>query len=172
MPVRSNNPDGFFTVVGSPIGELLLTGDRERLTGLFMMEAHDYSGQMAGRTEQRSEFRHAGRQLAEYFAGDREAFDLKLEPPGTEFQLSVWAELAQIPYGETRSYGQIAKRIGKPRAARAVGSANDRNPIAVIVPCHRVIGARGDLVGYGGGLQRKTWLLEHESSGAQITGVS
>lgn len=101
-------------------------------------------------------------QLAEYFAGERQAFDLPLGPLGTSFQQRVWRALTRIPYGETRSYGELARSIGRPAASRAVGAANGRNPIPIIVPCHRVIGANGDLTGYGGGLPIKRWLLDHE----------
>jgi methylated-DNA-[protein]-cysteine S-methyltransferase len=102
-------------------------------------------------------------QLAEYFDGRREVFDLQLEMQGTPFQLRVWRALQDIPYGETISYGEQARRIGRPADPRAVGQANGRNPIAVIVPCHRVIGADGSLTGYGGGVERKRWLLELEA---------
>ena len=104
----------------------------------------------------------AARQLSEYFAGDRTDFDLDLAPSGTDFQRKVWTALSQIPYGTTESYGQLALRIGQPTASRAVGLANGRNPIAIVVPCHRVIGSSGTLTGYAGGLERKRWLLEHE----------
>jgi methylated-DNA-[protein]-cysteine S-methyltransferase len=104
----------------------------------------------------------ATRQLNEYFAGTRREFDLPLRSQGTQFQQRVWRELAAIPYGQTWSYGDLAARIGKPSASRAVGLANGRNPISILVPCHRVIGANGSLTGYGGGLERKQWLLEHE----------
>lgn len=103
------------------------------------------------------------RQLREYFAGRRRQFDLPLAPTGTEFQLRVWQELRRIPYGETISYGELARRVGNPRASRAVGLANGANPIAIIVPCHRVVGADGRLTGFGGGLRRKATLLELES---------
>jgi methylated-DNA-[protein]-cysteine S-methyltransferase len=102
------------------------------------------------------------RQLAEYFAGKRRAFELPLAPRGSGFQERVWRALLKIKFGETRSYGEIARAIGRPSASRAVGAANGRNPIAIIVPCHRVIGANGQLTGYGGGLPIKQWLLEHE----------
>jgi methylated-DNA-[protein]-cysteine S-methyltransferase len=108
-------------------------------------------------------FAAAHAQLDEYFAGDRTEFDLPLHPSGTPFQLKVWDALRTIPYGEVRSYGEIAEQIGKPGAARAVGLANGRNPISIIVPCHRVIGASGALTGYGGGLERKQALLDLES---------
>jgi methylated-DNA-[protein]-cysteine S-methyltransferase len=105
----------------------------------------------------------AAEQLREYFAGERREFDLPLAPAGTEFQLACWSALAEIPYGDTRSYGQQADRIGKPDRARAVGAANGANPIAIILPCHRVIGADGSLVGFGGGLETKRRLLDLEA---------
>ncbi|HEY0801667.1 MAG TPA: methylated-DNA--[protein]-cysteine S-methyltransferase, partial [Steroidobacteraceae bacterium] len=98
----------------------------------------------------------------EYFAGARREFDLPLKMAGTDFQKQVWSELTKIPFGQTRSYGQLAKRLGNPNGSRAVGLANGRNPIAIIVPCHRVIGADGSLTGFGGGIDRKQWLLTHE----------
>ncbi len=101
-------------------------------------------------------------QLCEYFGGRRKVFDLPLEPAGTEFQRKVWQALCEIPYGETRSYGEIARAVGNPNASRAVGAANHRNPIMIMIPCHRVIGASGALVGYGGGLPMKQYLLELE----------
>lgn len=106
----------------------------------------------------------AARQLTEYFAGERQKFDLPLETAGTPFQRAVWAELAKIPYGETRSYAQLAAAVGSPRACRAVGMANHRNPIAIVLPCHRVVGASGALTGYAGGLDKKRWLLELETA--------
>lgn len=151
-----------FTVVDSPIGDLLLTGDAGALTGLHMLGAKDAKPLIGDRTESAEALSATAEQLAEYFAGDRTEFELVLKPAGTEFQQAVWKALCDIPYGETRSYGQIARAIGKPKAARAVGMANNRNPIAVIVPCHRVIGADGSMVGYGGGLDRKTLLLDLE----------
>jgi methylated-DNA-[protein]-cysteine S-methyltransferase len=101
-------------------------------------------------------------QLTEYFGGGLQEFDLLLAPAGTEFQKKVWQELCQIPFGASISYGELARRIGQPAASRAVGRANGQNPISIIVPCHRVIGANGTLTGYGGGIERKKWLLEHE----------
>ncbi|MFT4215747.1 MAG: methylated-DNA--[protein]-cysteine S-methyltransferase [Micropruina sp.] len=105
----------------------------------------------------------AAGQLREYFAGERTDFDLRLAPTGTPFQRTVWTTLCEIPYGVTWSYGQLAARIGQPTASRAVGLANSRNPIAIVVPCHRVIGGSGKLTGYAGGIERKRWLLDHES---------
>lgn len=151
-----------YTTIDSPIGPLLLTGGRDKLTGLHMMGAHDYDELMTVRNEDRSAFATVIRQLEEYFEGSRTEFELALDPRGTKFQTAVWDALCDIPYAQTRSYGQVATAVGNPKAPRAVGMANNRNPIAVIIPCHRVIGASGSLVGYGGGLDRKVWLLEHE----------
>ena len=109
-------------------------------------------------------------QLDQYFCGDRSEFTLPLDPIGSDFQREVWGALRAIPYGETRSYGALARAIGQPRSSRAVGLANHQNPIAIVVPCHRVIGANGKLVGFGGGLPRQRWLLDHESRFAQPVG--
>jgi methylated-DNA-[protein]-cysteine S-methyltransferase len=106
--------------------------------------------------------REAERQLRAYFAGELRQFDLPLDPQGTPFQQQVWAALREIPYGEVRSYGQIAAAIGNPKACRAVGMANHRNPLPILIPCHRVCGSDGSLTGYGGGIERKQWLLELE----------
>jgi methylated-DNA-[protein]-cysteine S-methyltransferase len=103
------------------------------------------------------------RQLGEYFSGKRRRFDLALSPPGTEFEREVWRQLLQIPYGRTASYKEIAAAVGRPKAARAVGGANGKNPLAIVVPCHRVVGRDGSLTGYGSGLWRKKWLLDHEA---------
>ncbi len=153
----------FYTSIDSPIGELLLLGDGHSLRGLYMQQGRK-PVQIAPRWE-RSEapFADVRRQLREYFTGERTTFDdLALTLDGARFERRVWRALQDIPYGETVSYGEIARRVGQPGAARAVGLANGRNPIAVIVPCHRVIGANGTLVGYGGGLERKRLLLELE----------
>ena len=114
----------------------------------------------------------AARQLAEYFAGRRRAFDLPLAPAGTPFQQQVWRQLLQIPFGSTCSYGALARAVGRPSASRAVGAANGRNPISIIIPCHRVIGSDGSLTGYGGGEPAKRWLLDHESPALRLSGVS
>ena len=106
--------------------------------------------------------KEAARQLRQYFAGERQSFDLPLQTEGTAFQEKVWQELRKIPYGETRSYQALAERIGHPKACRAVGGANHHNPIMIVIPCHRVIGKNGSLVGFGGGVDVKAWLLEHE----------
>lgn len=155
------------TIVESPIGDLLLTGDGEALTGLWMQEGPGGPRSAAGPRDDAA-FAAAREQLVEYFAGERTAFDLPLRPGGTEFQLRVWRALREIPYGETETYGQLATRIGHEGAARAVGLANGRNPIAVIVPCHRVIGADGTLTGFGGGLQRKRLLLDLEAGALRL----
>lgn len=151
-----------YAITDSPIGELLVLGNDEKVHGLLMNGDGAFDERKLSLTQDQQAFSDTINQLGEYFAGERDEFDLPLEPEGTEFQRAVWKALAEIPYGETRSYGQIAAEVGRPKAARAVGMANNRNPIAVIVPCHRVIGAGGSLVGYAGGLERKTWLLDHE----------
>jgi methylated-DNA-[protein]-cysteine S-methyltransferase len=151
---------GYFTTVPSPIGSLLLVSDGEALTALEM-EPHRAEA-AAGARPDAGALRTVVEQLAAYFAGDRTDFDLPLRPYGTEFQRRVWQGLLTIPYGQTTSYGELAAELGNPTASRAVGLANGRNPIAVIIPCHRVIGRDGSLTGYGGGLDRKRWLLGHE----------
>jgi methylated-DNA-[protein]-cysteine S-methyltransferase len=152
-----------FTYTESPIGRLLLTSDGTRLTGLFMepsRKAQSCGGFAEDVTVE--PLAAAVLQLQEYFAGSRRVFDLPLSLQGTVFQQRVWRVLTEIPYGETWSYGQLARRIGNPNASRAVGLASGRNPISILVPCHRVIGADGSLTGYGGGVERKQWLLAHE----------
>jgi methylated-DNA-[protein]-cysteine S-methyltransferase len=154
------------SLMASPIGELLLVSDGECITGLYMN--NDGSLKIsAGWRDSRKEradalLREARVQLQAYFSEELKSFDLPLRLNGTAFQQRVWSELCNIPYGETISYGELAGRIGQPKASRAVGLANGRNPISIIVPCHRVIGANGSLTGYGGGLPRKRWLLDHE----------
>jgi methylated-DNA-[protein]-cysteine S-methyltransferase len=160
-----------YCFVGSPIGRLTLCSDGAALTGLYMETPGDQpSVQAAGREDpELSPLREAARQLDQYFSGRLRKFELPLQLRGTEFQRRVWNALTTIPFGETRSYSQLARDIGNPSACRAVGLANGRNPIAVIVPCHRVIGADGSLTGFGGGLPRKQWLLRHEGSGPTRT---
>jgi len=148
----------YFTEFASPIGTLQLRGTDSSLTGVFM-EPHT---QPRDAVRDDAPLRDARLQLEEYFAGERCEFSVALDAMGTEFQRRVWEALRAIPFGETVSYGDIARRIGNPRAVRAVGLANGRNPIAIIVPCHRVIGANGSLTGYGGGLERKRFLLALE----------
>jgi methylated-DNA-[protein]-cysteine S-methyltransferase len=152
-----------YTRAGSPIGELLLTGDGQALHGLHMLEGRRPIVPDPAWRRDDGAFRDVRRQLAEYFGGERERFELPLALAGTPFQSEVWKALREIPYGETISYGELARRIDRPRAVRAVGLANGRNPIAVIVPCHRVIGADGTLTGFGGGIERKRLLLDLEA---------
>ncbi len=157
------NAQMLYTTLASPIGELLLAGDGESLSHLHMLEAPRPFTAPAHWRRQNGSFPETTRQLSEYFAGERRDFDLRLTLHGNPFELRVWEALQEIPYGATASYGQIARTIGAPTAARAVGLANGRNPVAVIVPCHRVIGADGSLTGYGGGLPRKRYLLDLEA---------
>ena len=149
----------------SPIGPLLLLGTGEGLAGVFM-EEHRHGPGLAVQTGVRDDraFTAARSQLEEYFAGARSRFDVPLAADGTEFQKRVWNALTAIPYGTTISYLELARRIGNPKAVRAVGLANGRNPISILVPCHRVVGSDGSLTGYGGGLERKRWLLQHEAA--------
>ena len=156
------------TTIESPIGELLLVGDEEVLDGLYMQGGPRPKRIGEDWRAAAEPFAAAREQLGEYFAGERTTFDLPLRMEGPEFECAVWAALTEIPYGETASYGQIARRIGHPEGARAVGVANARNPISVIVPCHRVIGSDGKLTGYGGGVERKQFLLEHEAGATRL----
>lgn len=150
------------TVVDSPYGALTLVATDGALCGLYMTaQRHRPPEETFGAPDPRP-FAETVRQLDAYFAGELTDFDLPMRLEGTAFQRSVWAELVRIPYGETRSYGELADRLGKPGASRAVGLANGRNPVGIIVPCHRVIGASGSLTGYGGGLDRKQRLLAFE----------
>jgi methylated-DNA-[protein]-cysteine S-methyltransferase len=158
----SNQAQTFYTTMESPIGELLFVGDAHALRGLYMQEGRKPKVIAPSWEASTEPFADARGQLEEYFAGERTSFDLPLAAEGAPFERQVWHALEAIPYGETVSYGEIARRVGQPTAARAVGMANGRNPIAVIVPCHRVIGANGTLTGYGGGLERKRLLLELE----------
>lgn len=150
----------YYTTTSSPIGELLLASDGHALTGLHMAPF----GRPSGWHRDDGLFEDVVGQLAEYFSGARKTFEAVLAARGTPFQQRVWEALRAIPYGQTISYGELARRIGNPTAVRAVGRANGANPIAVIVPCHRVIGANGTLTGYGGGLQRKAKLLALEGT--------
>ena len=149
----------------TPIGTLRVVADDGGIERIDLPNAAAGEPDPAWRSQRRppaGPLREAKRQLREYFAGARRGFDLPLSPAGTAFQRRVWDELRRIPYGETISYGELARRIGRPTASRAVGAANGRNPLAIVVPCHRVIGADGALTGYGGGLPVKEALLAHE----------
>lgn len=146
--------------IESPIGELLLTADTRGITGLYMNARKEIPDERLRPDD--ALFLEAKRQIDAYFAGISKVFDLPIVFTGTPFQNEVWKGLCEIPFGETLSYGSLARRVGRPAASRAVGAANGRNPISIIVPCHRVIGADGSLTGYGGGMDRKRWLLQHE----------
>ena len=161
----------YYCYLDTPIGELLLAGDEDALCLVGFPE-----GSMRREPEpdwiyKEKPFKAARQQLTEYFEGERREFDLPLKLNGTEFQMSVLQALQQIPYGETMSYSDIAERIGRPKAVRAVGAANGRNPIPIIVPCHRVIGSHGDLTGFGGGLDTKEALLRLEAEHSQFPNV-
>ncbi|HSG87569.1 MAG TPA: methylated-DNA--[protein]-cysteine S-methyltransferase [Pseudomonadales bacterium] len=154
----------YHSVLTTPIGPLLLVGDGEALQRLLFPVAGAVAPKVdAGRRDDGA-LATPRAQLEAYFAGDRRSFELRLAPQGTPFQQQVWAALQRIPFGTTISYGTLAERIGRPTASRAVGAANGRNPLPVIVPCHRVIGADGSLTGFGGGLPCKQWLLGHEGA--------
>ena len=153
----------YFTHMESPVGRLTLAGNEAALRRVsFGTHRRD------GWRRSDAALSEARAQLEQYFAGERDKFDLALDLRGTAFQKSVWDALLTIPYGETCSYGEIARQVGRPDRARAVGAANGSNPVAIIVPCHRVIGSDGSLTGYGGGLERKRWLLDHEAGVAQL----
>ena len=153
--------DEVWTTVPTPLGELLLTAVDDGLT-----KAHfpPYDEPSTPPSPDHPVLAAARRQLLEHFAGERTDFDLPLAPPGTAFQQRVWEELRRIPYGTTTTYGELARRLGDPKCVRAVGLANGRNPIAVVVPCHRVIGSDGKLRGYAAGVERKQRLLALESA--------
>jgi methylated-DNA-[protein]-cysteine S-methyltransferase len=156
------------TTLPSPVGDLTLVASDEALVAVIWSgDDPSHVPGVGGETTEVEAATHpvlsvAARQLDEYFAGTRTTFDVPVHPSGTPFQLAAWDVLRTIPYGETISYGEQARELGAPNKVRAVGAANGRNPLSIIVPCHRVIGANGSLTGYGGGLDNKRWLLEHE----------
>jgi O-6-methylguanine DNA methyltransferase len=167
MPMHVRSDAATYSYLPSPLGPILLVGTDDALEGLYLVDHGSVpepsrswradDGALAGtRTE-----------LDEYFAGDRTAFEVPVRPAGTSFQQEVWQALCDIPYGQTLGYGELAATIGRPSAFRAVGAANGSNPISIIIPCHRVIGANGTLTGYGWGVDQKAWLLTHE--GARIS---
>jgi len=149
-----------FQIFESPIGTLRLVARGDQLVALHL--PHGDLPPLDGVAKRTPILTETAKQLREFFAGERTTFDLALAPNGTAFQRIVWQQLLAIPFGRTASYGEVARAIGRPAASRAVGAANGRNPIAIIVPCHRVIGADGTLTGYGGGMPTKRWLLAHE----------
>ncbi len=157
-----------YCVMESPIGRLLLAGDESELRQVRFLDGPDPEGPEPDWIQDDAPFARAVLQLQEFFAGRRREFELPLSPRGTPFQEKVWAQLRQIPYGETITYGELARRVGDPRASRAVGLANGRNPLPVVIPCHRVIGANGQLTGFGGGLPIKEKLLALERGQASL----
>jgi methylated-DNA-[protein]-cysteine S-methyltransferase len=164
--MTSATPAVVCTVLTSPIGEIVLTGADDALIGVFM--GMPPGGLDPAWRRDTGPFRAATEQLDAYFSGELRHFALPLRPHGTAFQLAVWEQLRAIPYGETRSYGELAAQLGHPGASRAVGAANGSNPLPIVVPCHRVIGADGRLTGFGGGLPRKQWLLAMERGQEQM----
>lgn len=154
----------WFDEFDSPVGLLTLAADRQGLRHIrFVSERHPIRRD-SDWIRDPAALREAREQLLAYFAGERRQFELPLHPIGTSFQLKVWNALAEIPFGATASYGDVARRIGEPSAVRAVGAANGRNPLPIVLPCHRVIGSDGSLTGFGGGLPIKRFLLEHEGA--------
>ena len=149
--------------VQTPIGIAELIGDKNGLASITVLESKKPKGTIP------TVLKDAVEQLQEYFEGNRTVFELQLNPSGTDFQKKVWEALLQIPFGKTISYLELSKQLGDVKAIRAVASANGKNPLWIVVPCHRVIGTNGDLTGYAGGLHRKKWLLEHESPAKQTT---
>jgi methylated-DNA-[protein]-cysteine S-methyltransferase len=164
VPGSHEVPRTVHAIVESPVGELTLVGHDDGLTALYFPEHVRRPDQESFGPRDDAAFPRATAQLSEYFAGTRTAFDLELAPHGNGFQRKVWAQLIEIPYGQTRTYGQLAAALGDPGLARAVGAANGQNPLSIIVPCHRVVGSNGKLTGYAGGLQRKAFLLELETA--------
>ncbi|MFE8600873.1 methylated-DNA--[protein]-cysteine S-methyltransferase [Archangium violaceum] len=152
----------YTTTLKSPVGPLRLYANEGALTAIYLENHKGAPVLEASERESHPVLREARRQLEEYFAGERVSFELPLEPIGTSFQQTVWKALREIPLGRTWSYAGLARHIGREGASRAVGSANARNPISIIVPCHRVVGTNGKLTGYAGGVPTKQWLLEHE----------
>jgi methylated-DNA-[protein]-cysteine S-methyltransferase len=173
MTTINHTPTSLYTYVDSPLGELLLCGDEDRLSHLYTAPHGEHAEAIRGRRRADAPFAVARVQLEEYFAGERVSFEVPLNLDNAPaFFTTVWSRLLTIPFGSTVSYGELARELGRPTAARAVGAANGRNPIAIIVPCHRVIGSGGALTGYAGGIDRKRWLLRHEAdvAGALMPG--
>ena len=156
----------YYSYLESPLGQLFVQGDGQFVTGLYLPQHKGWPGPDPSWRELDKPFAAVRKQLAEYFAGERQQFDVPLKLAGTPFQQRVWQELARIPFGTTITYAELAHRVGQPTASRAVGNANGRNPISILVPCHRVIGTSGKLTGYAGGVEKKEWLLNWERGGA------
>lgn len=162
----------YYCYLNTPVGDLLLAGDDDALSLIGFPKGKMRRDPEPDWIFNEKPLAEARRQLRQYFAGERREFDLPLNLTGTDFQVQVLEELQRIPYGETTSYGDIAKRIGRPKAVRAVGAANGRNPLPIIVPCHRVIGSGGDLTGFGGGLDTKEALLRLEAENTEFMNAS
>lgn len=156
--------DVYYCEFSSPLGELLLVSDGESLTGVYFEDHRRGPARDQHWRRALAPFKQVQDELAAYFAGELPAFSVPLAPRGTDFQREVWTELRRISPGKTLTYAELAARVGRPKAIRAVGAANARNPISIIVPCHRVVGSNGTLTGYAGGLERKEWLLRHEGT--------
>lgn len=152
----------YYTHIDGPLGRMIVLGDAQFITGLYLPEHRGWAGLDPALEQSDFRFTAVRQQLGEYFAGLRQQFDVPLKLAGTPFQQRVWQELVRIPFGTTISYAELARRVGQPAAARAVGHANGRNPISILVPCHRVIGANGKLTGYAGGVEKKQSLLAWE----------
>ncbi len=164
MTLTNRTSPRLYAHVQSPIGPLLLSGDEQRLSAVYLPPASEDPALVSGSRRADAPFARVREQLEAYFDGERLEFDVPLDMDrATPFHRNVWQALLEIPYGTTTSYGELARHLGNPAAARAVGAANGRNPIAIIVPCHRVIGSAGSLTGYAGGLERKRYLLRHEA---------
>ena len=152
----------YYSHIDCPLGRLIVQGDGELITGLYLPQHKGWDGPDAAGLQSDVPFIAIRQQLAQYFAGERQQFDVPLKLTGTPFQQRVWQELVRIPFGTTITYAELARRVGKPTASRAVGNANGRNPISILVPCHRVIGGNGKLTGYAGGIDKKESLLAWE----------
>jgi len=167
---NEGNATKYYATIKSPIGELMLVADDTALTGVYF-GGHDHvpaASEGWTRDAQHPVLRKAALQLQEYLSGKRKSFEIPLRLTGTDFQEKVWQQIARIPYGETISYAELAKRAGNPQAIRAAGTTTGRNPVSIIVPCHRVVGKNGGLGGFGGGLDRKRFLLSLERSGQPL----
>lgn len=171
--IGADLPMYFATIPESPVGPIIVAGSENGLKIVSFQSSHPKSAPLQPKPEwQENErlFRDCIRQLKAYFSGKLTRFDLPLDPDGTDFQKRVWKALVDVPFGTTATYGEIARAIGQPAASRAVGMANGRNPIAIVVPCHRIIGTSGKLVGYGGGLDKKVLLLRLENAAFHVRG--
>ena len=156
------------STITTPVGPLRLLATERGVAGIYFEEHKNMPQRSATSCPEHPVIQAIASQLQQYFEGERQNFETTLDPIGTDFQKQVWTALTEIPFGTTETYGELAARLGKPQASRAVGRANGLNPISIIVPCHRVVGASGKLTGYAGGLETKQWLLEHERAQGTI----